>query len=256
MSNYTSKPLNRSYIGIVLHEDDYQKIKALLPTPSYIDIIYSSSYRKVALIYQIEGHITSYKQYRWISNIKLGLQDFIFVKFDYVKDYCITDSSIINNCTYTISELSKAFKAPLIDYPKIMYASNKKEIYQRLCWYGKRLVHQKCFTKEAMISAGLLMNKVLEDSFSSKDLYKKSIGAYEYINEYRDDMKVKLSADDLKEAYSRGGKVRKTNQAIKTKELIGNAVKTGLYYKKNGTVNAAKLAKDINMSRKTVVKYV
>ena len=252
----TSQPLNRPYIGITLHKDDYSKVKGLLPTSSYIDTLYSRTSQNLLLIYAIDGHITSHNKYRWISNIKLGLKDFLFVPFKFIDEFHITDTTEVTNNIYTIDELSKAFKAPLITYPKIMYPATKQELYKRLCWYGKRLIHQKCFTKEAMTATALLMNKKLDDRYQDKELHKKALGAYMFIDENRDKFNIRLDKKQLKEAHSKGAITKNLNQAQKTKERIDQLLKNDTYIKPNGKVNKTLLATALNLNRLAIDKYL
>ena len=252
----TSQPLHRPYIGITLYADDYAKVQGLLPTPSYTDRLQGYNYQKIILIYAIEGYVTSPNQYRWISNIKLGLEKYLCVPFTYEEDYRITTDTELHTALYTIKELSKAFNAPLINYPKIMYPSTKKELYRHLCWYGKRLIHQRAFTKEALIATALLMNKKLSDKYSDKDLHKKVLGAYMFIDENKEGLSVGLDKVQLKKAHSKGANTKNLNQAQKTKERVQELLKTGEFYKPNGKPNLSLLAKAMNMTRQSIAKYV
>ena len=101
-----------------MYQDDYSKVEGLLPTSSYTDKLYNQHHQKIILIYVLEGYITSHGQYRWISNIKLGLEKYLCVPFTYEDEFSITDSTEVTTALYQIKELSKAFKAPLIIYPK------------------------------------------------------------------------------------------------------------------------------------------
>ncbi len=251
----TSEPLHRPFIGISIYQDDYSKTKGLLPAPSYADTLHSRYTQKIILIYAIEGHIASHSQYRWISNIKLGLQKFLCVPFGFVEEFHITDTTEITSNIYTIDELSKAFKAPLITYPKIMYPSIKQELYRRLCWYGKRLIHQEVFTKEVMISTALLMNSKLKDKYSNKDLHKKVLGAYIFMEQNRDKFSVRLDKKQLEEAHSKGAITKNLNQAQKTKEKIDQLLQSGDFIKPNGKVNLSLLAKSMNTTRQTIATY-
>ena len=251
------QPLQRPFIGISMYQDDYSKVKGLLPTPSYSTTLQTYNNQKIIFIYAIEGYITSPSQYRWISNIKLGLEKYLCVPFTYEEDYHITHETDMTTALYTIGELSKAFKAPVIIYPKIMYPSTKKDFYKHLCWYGKRLIHQKCFTKEAMTSTALLMNKKLKDKkLKDKDLYKKALGAYMFIYEKKEEFSTKLDEVQLKEAHSKGGQLRKDQRVKQTKEKVQQLVKSGNFIKPNGKINLSSLAKAMDMTRKTVAKYV
>ena len=252
------EPLHRPYIGINLYADDYAKVKGLLPTPSYSDTLHSRYNQKIILIYAIEGYITSPSQYRWISNIKLGLEKYLCVPFTYEEDYYVTDETDMTIALYTIDELSKAFKAPLITYPKIMYPSTKQELYRRLCWYGKRLIHQQVFTKECMTATALLMNKKLDltNRYSNKELHKKALGAYIFILDNKDNFKEKLNKSQLKEAHVKGAVITNDAQTFKTKERITELLKSGDYLKPNGKVNKTSLAKAMNVNRRTLDKYI
>ena len=141
-------------------------------------------------------------------------------------------------------------------YPKVMYPATKQDVYRCLCWYGKRLVHQKCFTKEAMTATALLMNSKLKDKYSNKDLHKKAIGAYMFIGENREKFSIKLDEVQLKEAHSKGGQIRKVQRVQQTKERIDQLLKSGDFIKPNGKVNLSSLAKAMKMNRETVAKYV
>ena len=212
--------------------------------------------QNLTLIYVIDGYITSYNQYRWISNIKLVLEQYLCVPFKYEEDFTITDETKVTSIIYYIKALSKAFKAPLITYPKIWYPQTKQELYRRLFLHGDRLIHQKFFTKEAMIAAALLMNKKLDDKYQDKELHKKVLGAYIFIDGNKDKFSTGLDKQQLKEAHSYGGKIRKTNQAKKTKERINQLLKSGDFLKPNGKVNISLLARSMRMNRKTVAKYI
>ena len=251
----TPKPLYRHHIAIKLNEDDHAKVKGLLPTPSYSYTLQGYA-PKIILVYAIDGLIVSPSQYRWISNIKLGLAKYLCVPFEYEEDYHTNTSTDINNVIYTIKELSTAFNAPLIIYPKIMYPSTKKEMYRHLCWYGKRLIHQKCFTKEALTATALLMNSKLKDKISNRDLHRKVLGAYMWLDENKEGFSVGLDEVQLKEAHSKGAKTKNQNQAKKTKDKVNQLLKTKNFIKPNGKVNLSLLAKAMNMNRKTVAKYI
>ncbi len=248
--------LHLSYIGIKMYQDDYRKVQGIMPTPSYTSTLQGYGYLKIILIYAIEGYITSPSQYYWISNIKLGLQNYLCVPFTYEEDFTITDTTEVTSIVYDIKALSLAFKASKITYPKIMYPSAKQEVYRRLCWYGKRLIHQKYFTKEAMIATALQMNSKLKDKYSNKDLHKKALGAYMFIDENRERLSVRLDEVQLKEAHSKGAIMKNKKQAQQTKEKVQQLVKSGDFIKANGKVNLSSLAKAMNMTRKTVAKYV
>jgi len=252
----TSQPLHRHFIGISMHYDDFIKVQGLLLTPSYTDTLHSRYTQKIILVYAIEGYITSPNQYRWISNIKLGLHNYLCVPFKFEEDFTINNDTKVTGIMYDVKTLSKAFQAPIIIYPKIMYPATKKELYRCLCWYGARLIHQQCFTKEEMTATALLMNKKLDDKYQDKELHKKVLGACRFINENRDNFSVRLDEVQLKMAHSRGANIKNVNQAQKTKQKIDEAIATGNYFKPNGKVNKTLLAEALNMYRRTLDKYL
>ena len=127
------QPLLSPFIGISMYQDNYSKVKGLLPSPSYSDTLHSRYTQKIILIYQLEGYITSPAQYRWISNIKLGLVKYLCVPFEYVEEFSITSNTELTTALYQVKELLKAFKAPLVIYPKIMYPSTRGvQAYQKI----------------------------------------------------------------------------------------------------------------------------
>ena len=250
------QPLLSPFIGISMYQDDYSKVRGLLPTPSYTDTLHSRYNQKIILIYQLEGYITTHNQYRWISNIKLGLDKYLCVPFTYEDEFSITDTTEVTTALYQIKELSKAFNAPLITYPKIMYPATKKELYKHLCWHGVRLIHQRVFTHEVMTATALLMNSKLKDQYSNRDLHKKVTGVNKWIDENKEGFSVKLEEKQLKEAHSKGAALTNQSQREKTKERIDKLFKDDTYIKPNGKVNLSSLAKAMNMTRQTISKYI
>jgi len=250
------QPLHRPYIGISLYEDDYAKVKGLLPTPSHTDTLQGYNYQKIILIYVIEGYITSLSQYYWISNIKLGLQQYLCVPFTYEEDFTITDTIEVTGIVYDIKALSLAFKAPVITYPKIMYCQSKKEIYKRLCWYGARLIHQKCFTKEVMIATALKMNKKIQDPLSNRELHRKVTGVTQWIEDNSEGFNVRLDEVELNKAHTKGAEITHQKRRAETEAKIFELLKDDVYIKPNGKANKALLADDLGMNRRTLDKYL
>ena len=251
-----SKPLNRPYVGISLSTDDYAKVKGLLPTPSYKDTLHSRTTQKIILVYVIEGYITSYKQFKWLSDIKLALKDYLIVEYEEVEEFYISDSSDGDGVVYSLNELHKTFKAEYKRYPNVFYAPNKKGLYRHLLLHGKKLRHSQLFTMEAMTSAALMMNKKLKDKFSIKELHKKVKGAYKYILENEENFRERLSKHELKEAHKRGAEIANQKRSFNSESKIFEALATGKYIKANGEINKTLLADDLRMNRKTIAKYI
>lgn len=250
------QPLNRPFIGISLSREDYQKVKKGLPTPSYINPLYSHNTKKTVLIYVIDGYVSSYSQYFWLSSIKLSIQDKIFIPFDFITDYFISDNSTINNVIYPLDELSRAFNTQLIKYIDNIYRPNdKKELYTRLIWHGKKLRYKNILTKESLTGTALFMNRYLTDKLSNRELHNKVTASYEFINKNIDNFPQKLKPKELKEAHQKGAKSTNKKKSDATKERINTALKNSNYIKPNGKINKTKLAKDLHLGRRTLDKY-
>jgi len=251
-----SQPLNRPHVGITLTTDDYAKVRGLLPTPSYKDMLHSQHTQKIILIYLIDGPIISYKQYKWLSDIKLALKDFLIVEYEDVEEFYISESIEGDGIHYSLEELHKTFKAEYKHYPSIYYAPNKKAMYRHLILHGKKLRHLQLFTLEAMTSAALMMNGKLKDKLSIKDLHKKVKGAYKFILENQENFRERLSESELRDAHKRGAELSHKRMTQRTENKIHEALETGNYFKSNGDVHKTLLAKSLNMTRATLNKYL
>lgn len=252
----TPQPLHRPFIGIQVLKDDYCKIEGLLPQPSYHNTITSSTGVSIALVYVIDGYITSPKQYKQISDIKLAIKDNLIVKFSMIEEFYISEYTQGDGMPYTLQELRTAFKSTYRAYPKIYFPPDKKSLYRHLIIHGKKLRYANLFTLDAMISSALLMNKALKDPLSIKELHKKVKGAYGFILEHLDQFPVSLGGAALKAAHSSGGKKRKAKQKADTHKQIMEAIATGDYTKANGKVNVSKLSKSLNINRSTIWRHL
>ncbi len=252
----TPQPLHRPFIGIQVLKDDYSKIEGLLPRPSYHDTLTSSTGESIEVVYVIEGYITSPKQYKQISDIKLAIKDNLIVKFSMIEEFYISEHTQGDGMPYTLQELRTAFKATYRAYPKIYFPPDKKSLYRHLVIHGKKLRYAGVFTLDAMTSSALLMNKALKDPLPIKELHKKAKGAYRFILEHLDQFPVSLGGAALKAAHSSGGKKRKVKQKADTHKQIMEAIATGDYTKANGKVNVSKLSKSLNINRSTVWRHL
>ena len=250
------QPLNRPYVGISLSTDDYAKVKGLLPTPSYKDVLHSYSSQKILLLYVIDGFVTSHKQYKWLSDIKLSLKDYLIVEYEEIEAFYISESTEGDGVVYSLNELHKAFNAQYMKYPSVYYAPNKKALYRHLILHGKKLRHLQLFTLEAMTSSALMMNNKLKDKLSSKDLHKKVKGAYKFILENQENFRERLSKSELKAAHQRGADKAHKKMTQCTENRIHEALATGNYFKSNGNVHKTLLSKSLNITRATLDKYL
>lgn len=250
------QPLNRSYVGVSLSTHDYAKVKGLLPTPSYSDTLHSQHEQKMILIYLVDGYITSPKQYKWLSDIKLGLEDYLFVDSEHVEEFHIHSDTVISGNVFSLQELHNAFNIEYRDYPSIFYPGTKKRLYRHLVIHGKKLRHKQLFTMEAMTSAALMMNSKLKDKLLTKELHKKVKGAYKFILENQENFRERLSKSELKEAHRRGAVATHKKRSSNTESKIFEALSDDRYFKANGEINKTLLADDLDMNRKTIAKYL
>lgn len=249
--------LNRPFIAIELAKKDYIKVKSVLPTPTIFDTSRNYDEVKLLLVYVLGGFVTSYKQYLWLSSIKLSLKNKIFVPFDVVQEYYISDNGLVDNRLYSLNELSLAFDAQKIDYIKgIYYPNDKKELYKWLVRHGKKLNHRKVLTKESLTGIALFMNRYLKDKLSDKEVHKKVTSCYEFIINNPDNFPQRLESKELKKAYIKGAKITNTKQSKETEKRIKKALQKGDYIKPNGKTNKTLLAKDLNLNRRTLDKYL
>ena len=252
----TPEKLIRPFIGISFTEDDYRKIRGLLPAPTFQDMLVSHDAAWVRYVYELDSFYGSSKEYKHLSDIKLGMKKFFFVPIGFIDFFYFNDNTQINGITYSLMELSNVFKCEYVSYPKIFYPATKKELYRYLILHGKKLRYERVFTKEAMIATALLMNKHLTDKMLDKEVHKKALAAYHFINENKQNFKEKLSKRKLKEAHSKGAAMTNRMQTEKTKERIAELLKDEAFIKPNGKVNKTALANALNLHRKTLDRYL
>jgi hypothetical protein len=252
----TPVPLHRPFIGISLLKEDYVKVRGLLPTPSYKAPLRSRTTEKQVILFAIDGYITSAKQFKWLSDLKLSLKELIFVPYDEVTEFWITERTEVTGVLYSLQELRDAFNVVYRQYPTIYFPPDKKSLYRHLIIHGKKLRYAKVFTREALTSSALMMNAALKEKLPYKELHKKSEAAYRYILENIKQFPERLSSHALKVAHSKGGKIRKAKQAADTKKMIDAAISTGDYTKPNGKVNKTLLAKVLGIHRRTLDRYL
>jgi hypothetical protein len=216
----------------------------------------SHNTQKIELIYEIDTFHFSSKEYKYLSDIKLGMMRFFFVSISFMDEFYLSDYTEINGVNYSLFELSNAFQCEYITYPKIFFPTVKKELYRHLILHGKKLRHERLFTREAMIATALMMNDHLPQKMIYKEVHKKALGAYQFIMENKENFKEKLSNKELRKAHSKGAVTKNHRQAQKTKERVEELLKDDTYIKPNGKVNKTALAKALDMNRRTLDKYL
>ena len=99
-----------------------------------------------------------------------------------------------------------------------------------------------------------MIAKAILPSHTCKSL--SILATYLFIYQNQEKFNIRLDEVELKEARSKGGKIRKDQRVKNTKERVQELLKSGDFIKPNGKVNLSSLAKAMDMTRKTVAKYV
>jgi len=249
------QPLHRPFVGIELIRQDYGKVQGILPTPTYLFPASTYDQSRLILIYLIDGAITSSAQYYWLGSIQLGIEAYLPVWYERVEEFYIRDETQESGLIYTLGELSSLFNAPKIHYPKPFYPASCKELYQRLIWYAKRLIHQGIYTHAALTAAALQMNKPLRSPCTRKELHRKTAAAHLYTMEHRDTYPIRLSSNNLQRNRSQAAQRTAQTKRTHTQKRIDDLLRTHDYTKPNGTINKTKLANDLGINRRTLDKY-
>lgn len=244
--------LKKPFIALQMALNDYKKVRDTLPIPSYEQVLTSlTDNKKIVIVFEIEYHLKTAYQYQWLSTIKLIWQKNIFVSFEYINEFYITDSTVCNGSLYSLQELSRVFRQEFIKYPKPMYPVDKKELYQKLVWYAKILKQQRILTLEAVYAMALNFNSILDINrrYTQKELYKKAFMAYEFISSnYETKSKSEVKRVRRENGAKRGEEMHreKLSRVEEIKRLIPQ------HLKKNGKPNLSQIAKEMKVTRKTV----
>ncbi len=255
--------LKKAFIGINLKASDYLKVEGMLPTPTHKQICTPSfKPNQITLIYEIKHPVTTTKQHQYLSDIKIGLQNYLIVPFDFVEEFFISDGTFSSGALYAFDELKRVFKAKFIKYPKYVSPESKKALYRHLIWFGSKLYYKKILNRDVLIATALKMNANLKevDRYSYRDILKKVESVYLYIQENKDKrFKQQLEPQQLKEALSKGGKTR-GKQISKKSKLQSNKIKKILtkreFLKVNGKPNISKIADELGIRRETIYRHL
>ena len=242
--------LKSAYIGLQMPLNSYKKVEGELPTPSYENILISSNGEKeIIIIFEIEHHLKTSIQYQWLSDIKIHFKRNLLIDFDFVTEFYINEYSTCRGVKYSLDELSKVFKGEFIKYPKPMYPATKKEIYQKLVWYALRLKEKELLTLEAIYAVSLKFNKAIGNEYQQKELYKKSYEAYSFILAHH---KRKTKQEVLSIKKQNGAK--RGRQRTQERHILIEQIKKLVpqHSKPNGKPNLSAIARELNVTRKTV----
>ena len=171
-----------------------------LPPPSGIRWLSRCDGKKVLeILYHFQHNPQSWREWQRIAAIKVQIRQKVpNVEFD---EYEGSDEV---QRVYTIAELGKHFPK-FIKFHKPLYPSDKSEFMRCLTLYCQRLHYEQQLHFEAVVAMALHFNSKCGLGYSHREVMKK---AKSVMLLDRDEWKVKLSADELKEAHARGGKKR------------------------------------------------
>lgn len=242
--------LKRAFIGLSLAKEDFQKIKGILLLPSYKQELSSMNGAVIInLVYEIEHDLKTAKQYQWLSDIKIKWKRNIIISYEYISEFFINEYTENTGAKYSLLELGNAFQDEFIEYPKPMYALNKKDLYQKLTWYATRLNEKGLLTLEILYAAAMRMNGKFEVKYQNKELYKKAYQAYTFISDNHE-MKSKKEVMLIRKqnGINRGKQkeLERLDNFKRIKELIP------LHIKPNGATNVSSIARELGLRRETV----
>jgi len=242
--------LKSACIGLQMPLNSYKKVEGKLPTPSYENILISSSGEKeIIIIYEIEHHLKTSIQYQWLSDIKIHFKRNLLIDFDFVTEFYINEYSTCRGVKYSLDELSKVFKGEFIKYPNPMYPATKKELYQKLVWYATRLKDKELLTLEAIYAVSLKFNRAIGNEYQQKELYKKSYEAFIFVQDrYKRKTKQEVISIKKQNGVKRGQ--QRTQERQKLMEQIKKLIPYHL--KPNGKPNLSEIARELKVRRETV----
>lgn len=244
------------FIAFSVPLKDYEKIKGLLPTPTHRHRTHGYN-PSMEVCYEISHFISKPKMLQWLGSIKLTIaKNILHVKLE--DEFYISENTHSSGAKYHIYELSKLFKVEFIKYPRGLYPANKKELYQNLVKYAKKLLRADLLVYEVIFALSLKFNEALPlmDRYSLRELSKKSKKALEFTKEHKEEMDAKRG-DELKKCLINGGKMRgeqrqqaKEDNIQRIKEMIP------LHVKPNGKPNITAISKELKLRRETISRLI
>ncbi len=253
--------LKQPFIGLKLEQYDYDRVKTALPNPTIISIVHkkAGTQKSLELIYVLEGYLSSAKQYHWVASIKFAIEQKLGCKMIWLEEYYLGDTIEYNSVIYTLGYLSRFFSSSILQYPNVLYPTSSKVLYKHLCWAATKLYKKDILYRESIVCIAIRFNAKLHisEKLNRRELLNQSYGCLEFIRKEKPGI---LRGEGLKEAYSRGGKIRleqkaleKQKSIIKLKELLTSS---SFFKKSNGAPHIGRLAEKLDLSRQTVSKYL
>jgi len=246
-------------IALLFKYEDFISIYEKLPQFTYRQYRQNSINKgNILIVYELQHDIKSQAQLLWVANIKEYMKYTIKVKFDFVEVDEIKAMEC-SNIKYTLQKLQSYFNQIEIKYPKVIYPFYKDELYRNLCLYAKSLYYYRLLSIEMVMYTAYKMNYKLGNPYTHKELFKKVYGAYILIINSQEELKQKLTRQDLKLALKKGGVIR--GQQMKQQhhyhlEQVQKLIKNREFIKPNGKVNVTAIANEIGLRRETISRIL
>lgn len=174
-----------------------------LPPPSITEKIQKwDGTQLIHVLYHFQYSPQSWNEWQRAAAIKVQMQNRI--KHLEFQEY---EPSIVDGRIYTVSELGQYFK-DFVKFPKPMFPGQKREAYQKLCIYAKRLHYEGILHPEQLIATSMRFNAV--DPEGIGQTVKRAFSAYKFAVDHCEEWPIKLSKEALVIAHKKGA--AKTHQ--------------------------------------------
>lgn len=243
-------------------QSGFLKIANTLPYPTYKNSLFGAfTEDSIMVVFKIDGIVKSAKQWRWINSIKAYLNTKLNIPFAWVDEFYIHEQTEASGAVYSLKELSTSFGEISLKYPDLFFTHDKKALYRHLAMYAAKLHYQGFMHQEGVYAGAIMLNNKLAsvDRFNEKELWGKVKAIVTHIHNSPERYKQKLSAKQLKDAFTRGGKIRasqKLNQADENRKKVFELVSLSMYQKSNGKPKVSLIANALGLRRETVSRIL
>jgi hypothetical protein len=174
---------------------DFDSTLLSLPPPSATRWLSKmDSTKTLQVLYHFQYMPQSWKEWQRIATIKIQMKELIpHIIF---KEYEVVDGI---ERVYAITELGEYF-TKFVKYQKPLYPSSKDEFMRSLALYAIRLYYEEQFYLESVLAMALHFNSKCDFGFTYRKLFAKTKSIL-MLN--KENWKVKLSDDELRDAYRR-----------------------------------------------------
>ncbi len=217
-----------------------------LPTPSQLRRLSSRSGKTILnVLYHFQYPPQSWREWQRVASIKAQIQKrincVVFCEYEVI--------DFIEN-VYYISELGRHFEA-FIKFPKPLFPNSKKDIYQKLCMYAKRLHYEGLLHVEQLIATSIRFNVVEENKADISQKIKRAISSYKFACEYKDEWQTKLSKEERHKVLSESAK----KSAVIRKKKSEDKKKLAIMLKNEGS-SLKDIVEKLNISQSTLWRFL